>query len=53
MTNQASRTFEVKLPPQAQDAESDDSTLGRMLINIADGKHSYDFKYTLATESGC
>jgi hypothetical protein len=33
VTNQASGTFEVKLTPQAQDSESEDSTPGRMLIS--------------------
>lgn len=47
MQIQASGTFEVKLTPQLQD----DQSVGRMTIEIADGKHLYTFEYTVAETS--
>lgn len=47
MQIQASGTFEVKLTPQLPD----DQSVGRMTIEIADGKHLYTFEYTVAETS--
>ena len=42
----AAGAFDVKLTPQA-DGHADGVTLGRMTIDIAEGKHAYAFTYTV------
>jgi hypothetical protein len=56
MTNRASGTFEVTLNPQTSYNQDEGSTLGRLSIDKqfhgeVDGKHFYDFEYTLTQTS--
>lgn len=46
MAKHASGTFDVKIVPQ-KDEGVGDATIGRMSIDIRDGKHFYGFDYTL------
>ncbi len=47
MTKHATGTFEVKMNPQVPEANVGDPSIARLMINIVDGKHSYDFEYSL------
>ena len=47
VTKHATGTFEVKMNPQVPEANVGDPSIARLMINIVDGKHSYDFEYSL------
>jgi hypothetical protein len=50
MTILARGTFDVNITPQPPEDKSEGLTLGRMLIET-DGKHSYEFAYTLPEDT--
>ena len=49
MTRRATGPFDVVVPDSG--AGQLEGLAGKMTIQIADGKHAYDFEYTLAEKS--